>query len=99
MVALQRAVDAALADLFPPERRFMSHLTLARVKAVPDRERLRAALPGFRVPALAFPVERFILKRSLLTPAGPQYSDLESYPATAAAGTPPARSAPQGSRP
>ncbi len=77
LAALAGEVAAALEPLgFPRERRpFRGHATVARVKAfhpsIPER---LAALPreGFGT----FTVDRFRLKRSILTPQGAVYSDL-----------------------
>lgn len=79
--ALQRAVDRALSDLFPPERRFMSHLTIARISGVPNRERLLQEIARMSVPALAFTVGAFTLKESRLGPQGPSYRVMAEYPA------------------
>ena len=37
---LQNEIDEALKDLFEKERRFMGHVTIARVKSVKDKEKL-----------------------------------------------------------
>ena len=37
---LQKQIDKVLEGLFEPEFRFMSHITIARVKKVPDRKAL-----------------------------------------------------------
>ena len=79
VMALQTAVDAALADRFAPETRFMSHLTIARLKQVPDRRRFLDELAAFTFDPIPFPVTAFTLKRSVLTPDGPIYSDVERY--------------------
>lgn len=74
MVALQAAVGEALRDWGREERGFKPHLTIFRVAQ------------GARVPELDgwqdFGTARFAefqLKRSLLTSAGPVYSDIERY--------------------
>lgn len=77
LAALAGAVGAALEPLgFPRERRpFRGHATVARVKVFhPSLLDRLAGLPrdGFG----AFTVDRFLLKKSTLTPQGPVYEDL-----------------------
>jgi RNA 2',3'-cyclic 3'-phosphodiesterase len=86
--ALQRAQAAAgtaLASLGLPHetRAFRAHLTLGRARrdAAPAAlERLGAAIRALpALAALLWDVERVVLFRSELRPAGPQYTKLESY--------------------
>lgn len=75
LAALAAAVErGAVAAGFPPEeRRFNGHLTLGRQRD----ERRRIRLPeGVRCEAAPFPVEAFVLFRSLLAPGGSQYTPL-----------------------
>ncbi len=62
---------------FPAERRdYHPHITLARLKAEKPLRQVDAFLKqhaGFNVEP--FTVPRFVLVRSILTPAGPQYSE------------------------
>ena len=59
---IQKEVDKKLEGLFAKEKRFMSHLTIARVKNVNDRRR--------------FLVNSIKLKKSTLTPEKPIYEDV-----------------------
>lgn len=83
-VALSREVDRLLALLgFPREKRFVPHSTLARVKFMDGagRARLRALLEAHRETAFGeWRVESVVLKRSVLTPRGPVYSDVGKFP-------------------
>jgi 2'-5' RNA ligase len=79
VLSLQKAVDEALVGLFEPEVRFMSHITIARVKQVEDQKRLLDWIDQQRVYEQEYEFDRFFLKRSELYPTGPVYSDLESY--------------------
>ena len=78
VVAIQRNIDRELQKLgFPPERDFVPHLTLARVKSATARENLVAfikenANAEFGVTR----AEAVELKQSTLTPKGPIYSTL-----------------------
>ncbi|MFH1211514.1 MAG: RNA 2',3'-cyclic phosphodiesterase [Candidatus Woesearchaeota archaeon] len=76
---LQKTIDAALSGLFPKDSRFASHITIARVKKVNDRELLFKTLLGLKIENITFNVPRFVLKSSELTPEGPVYSDIEKY--------------------
>ncbi len=76
---LQKKVDEALKNLFKPEERFMSHITIARVKKVGDKKGLIEYLKSIKPKKIRFKVDNFILKKSELLPDGPVYEDLESY--------------------
>ncbi len=76
---LQRAIDEELGDLFPKEKRFMSHLTIARVKKVGDREFFLEELKKIEIPQMKFNVDSFNLKESILYPEGPIYLTIEKY--------------------
>ena len=81
---LQAKVETAArgAGVELPARRFVPHVTLARLpERLAGRERLEAAVAargGYRVPA--FPVEDFRLYRSHLGGDGPLYEELARYP-------------------
>ncbi len=77
--ALQKEVDEKLSGLFEPERRFMSHLTIARVKNVKDKQEFLSELRKIKIPEVKFLVDRFKLKKSTLTEKGPVYETLEEY--------------------
>ncbi|HIG95569.1 TPA: RNA 2',3'-cyclic phosphodiesterase [Candidatus Woesearchaeota archaeon] len=80
---LQQAIDGSLKGLFPKEERFMSHITLVRVKKAKDKKALMVflktikAIPG---PHNCLSVPGFVLKQSTLTLQGPLYKDLAFYP-------------------
>lgn len=81
ITAVQQAVEAALAPLLPREDRFMPHLTLCRVKSVQDKHAFADGIRKLVPRPLRFRVDRFELIRSTLTPEGPVYETLASYPA------------------
>ncbi|PUA31516.1 MAG: 2'-5' RNA ligase [Candidatus Terraquivivens tikiterensis] len=61
----------------PEDREFTPHLTICRVKSVRDKSRLVSTIKD--VESMEFgsqPVEKLYLKRSVLTPKGPIYSNL-----------------------
>src|SRR3989338_6080784 len=77
--SLQKEIDEKLKDLFKPEERFMSHITIARVKYVNDKKGLLNYLKSVKPEAKKFKIEKFFLKKSELKPEGPVYEDLEEY--------------------
>ena len=78
---LQNAVDEKLSDIFEREKRFMSHLTIARVKNIKNKKSFLEELGKIKIPLmLRFRVKNFKLKKSILTPEGPVHENLEIYP-------------------
>jgi len=78
---LQKNIDSALKDLLSPEERFMSHLTIARVKYAKDKKGFEKYIDGIEVKKLKFKIDRFKLKSSELGKTGPVYKDIEVYEA------------------
>lgn len=76
---LQKEVDDKLNGLFKPEERFMSHITIARVKYVSDKKSFLEYLSSIKIKDIKFPVKNFYLMKSELTPNGPVYSELGKY--------------------
>ena len=76
---LQKQIDNALKNLFEPEKRFMSHLTIARIKGIKDKKRFLQDLEKIKIEKIKFKVDKFYLMKSELTAEGPRYSVLEEY--------------------
>lgn len=76
---LQKEVDESLEGLFSREQRFMSHLTIARVKNVGDKKHFLDELKRIEIPRLSFEVDRFYLKKSVLKREGAVYNDIGVY--------------------
>lgn len=76
---LQKKIDEKLKDLFEPEERFMSHLTIARVKHVSSKKDLLDYLKSIKPKKMKFYCDKFYLKKSELKANGPEYTDLEEY--------------------
>ena len=77
---LQKIIDEKLEDLFKKEERFMSHVTIARVKFLKNKNYFLGELDKVKIPpGLKFNVNNFELKKSTLTPEGPVYESLEEY--------------------
>ncbi|ABK14464.1 RNA 2',3'-cyclic phosphodiesterase [Methanothrix thermoacetophila] len=81
---LARAVDTALEPFgFERDKKFSAHATLARVKDPSLSRILAERLSGVsEVDLGAFTVERFVLKKSTLTPRGPVYEDIAEFRAS-----------------
>jgi 2'-5' RNA ligase len=78
VTSIQRRIDQNLAKLgFKPERDFVPHLTIARVKSAAGKERLTKFLKNMtNVEFGSCRVGAVELKQSTLTPKGPIYSTL-----------------------
>lgn len=76
---LQKLIDEKLKDLFEEEKRFMSHLTIARVKSLNDKKGFLTKLREIKIPKIKFSVENFRLKESILEEKGPVYRIIEEY--------------------
>jgi len=77
---LQKTVDEKLDNLFEKEKRFMGHLTIARVKNIKNRKSFLEELEKIKIPSgLNFTVKSFELKKSELMSGGPVYETIEEY--------------------
>jgi len=82
LIHLQRKIESACVrvGLEPEERKFMPHVTLARLKGahVESVERYCAERAWLNIPA--FPVEEFVLYSSFLSQSGAIYTPEADYP-------------------
>lgn len=76
---LQEEIDKILEPLFKKESGFMSHITIARVKAVSERKDFLEKISRIKAKWLEFNVDKFVLKESTLGKDKPVYEDLETY--------------------
>jgi RNA 2',3'-cyclic 3'-phosphodiesterase len=76
---LQQEIDESLEKIFPKELRFMSHLTIARIKYVKDKKDFQNHVKNLSVKPIKFPITNFKLKSSELTPFGPKYKTIRTY--------------------
>ncbi len=76
---LQKQIDDALHGMFPKEKQFTPHLTIARVKMVEDKEQFAEQIKKLKVEPISFEVKEFKLIESTLTPEGPKYRDVAKY--------------------
>ncbi len=68
--------DNALKGLFPEEKRFQAHLTIARVKYVEDKQKFLGVLKLIKVEPLTFDVDKLVLFKSQLSPKGATHEPL-----------------------
>ncbi len=76
---LQKQIDEKLQDFFEPEKRFMSHITIARVKHVKDKKKLIDILKKINHKKIKFKIDSFYLMESELKSEGPVYKVIEKY--------------------
>lgn len=76
---LQKEIDEKLSDLFEKEERFMSHITIARVKHVSSKKELLDYLKSIKPKKLKFYCDKFYLKKSELKANGPEYEGIAEY--------------------
>jgi 2'-5' RNA ligase len=76
---LQKEIDNCLNDLFAPEKRFMSHLTIARVKKIKDKKEFLNDILKIKINKSRFLVNKFYLMKSELKEKGPVYSVLGEF--------------------
>ncbi len=76
---LQKEIDDKLSDLFEKEKRFMGHLTIARVKEVKDKKGFLEDLKKMKLLKMTFNVDAFYLKKSTLTEEKPVYKTIEKF--------------------
>ncbi|MEK6910876.1 MAG: RNA 2',3'-cyclic phosphodiesterase [Nanoarchaeota archaeon] len=76
---LQKKIDEVLESSFKKEERFMSHLTIARIKYVNDKAGFRKYVENIGVKEVSFKIKSFQLIKSELKPSGPVYNIVEEY--------------------
>jgi len=76
---IQKQADNALSDCFKSEYRFMSHITIARIKKVKNKKKLIGFLKELKIKEIKFKVDKFYLMESKLSKKGPVYTIIEKY--------------------
>lgn len=76
---LQKRIDDSLKEYFKVEERFMSHMTIARVRYVEDKKGFLKHVKNIKVKEIKFKADNFFLKKSELKRSGPVYSAIEGY--------------------
>lgn len=77
--AIQKNIDNQIIELFKPEKRFMGHLTIARIKNIKDKKLFIKELTKIKISPIKFQVKSFELKKSNLTKQGPIYETIQKY--------------------
>lgn len=79
IVKVQREIDERLSRLgFAKEKDFVPHITVARVKSIGDRNEVLRVFEEFKHRDFGRSlIDRVVLKKSVLTPKGPIYSNLK----------------------
>ncbi len=76
---LQKEIDKKLKYLFNKEKRFMGHLTIARVKKIDDKKEFLKKLKGINIKPIKFTAGNFRIKNSALKSKQPIYETIEEY--------------------
>lgn len=76
---LQKEVDNQLSGLFEKERRFMAHLTIARIKGIKNDKKFFNKLSKIKISPLKFVIKNFILKESIPIQRRRIYKDIEIF--------------------
>lgn len=76
--SLQNEIDYVLNGLFKKERRFMGHITIARIKYIKEKKELLEYLASLKLKS-HFTIDKFFLKKSELYSEGPVYGDIEEF--------------------
>jgi RNA 2',3'-cyclic 3'-phosphodiesterase len=76
---IQKEIDNALEGLHEKEKRFMGHLTIARIKNIPDRKKFNESMKNIEIKKMFFIADKFYLVESKLKKEGPEYKIIEEY--------------------
>ena len=77
---LQKKIDEILGEEgFVNEERFMSHMTIARIKYVKNKEEFLENIKNIKVKEIKLKIKEFKLKSSELRSSGPVYKDIGIY--------------------
>jgi len=80
VIELQKKIETSLKEFnFKKDFKFHPHITLARVKAVNDKEKFVKNLKDIKVEGEEIEVKDFRLVKSTLTPKGPVYEDIDVF--------------------
>lgn len=80
IIELQKKIDSSLSEIgFARDKRFHSHVTLARIKFIQDKPGFVKKLKETKVEEKGFKVEKVYLIKSTLTREGPVYETLGEF--------------------
>jgi len=78
VIELQQRIDMELLDIFTKEQDFHGHVTIARVKFVKDKIKLRELMKE-KIEKKKMTIKNFQLMKSELSKDGPRYFVLEKF--------------------
>jgi len=77
---LNELVEKAMFALgFNEEKDFTSHITIARIKSIKNKDLLHEKLKKIKLKKLSFKINKFSLIKSELTPRGPVYKIIKEF--------------------
>ena len=76
---LQKKIDDSLEGIFEKEKRFMSHITIARLKNVRDKKEFLEKLRKIKFGRINLVVDSFYLMESILKSKGPEYNIIKCF--------------------
>ena len=79
VMLLQKKIDASLSTLFPLDKHFHPHVTLARVKRISTPNTWLKKTYELKIPTTVTQTSSFSLIQSNLTPQGPVYTVLREF--------------------
>ncbi len=77
ILELSGKIDTSLINF--KDKDFESHVTLARIKNISNKEEFLKKIKDFKIKPISFNVRDFVLKKSTLTAKGPIYEDVERF--------------------
>ncbi len=79
ILELQSQIDNSLKSLFNGYKSFKAHITLARVRYLEDKGSFVKESKGIKIEKKSIEISHFKLIKSILTPKGPIYEELEDF--------------------
>lgn len=79
MKKLHDIIDKKLGDFFETDERFHNHVTIARIKNMGDKGKLKEIMDNVKINPVKFSVNEFKFKKSELKHNGPVYDDLYGF--------------------
>ncbi|MFH2027865.1 MAG: RNA 2',3'-cyclic phosphodiesterase [Nanoarchaeota archaeon] len=77
---LQEKIEESLKEFnFKKDHKFHPHITLARIRFIKDKQEFKKQIKDIKVKKESITIDNFKLIKSILTPKGPIYEDLETY--------------------
>jgi RNA 2',3'-cyclic 3'-phosphodiesterase len=76
---LQKQIDKSLDGIYEKEKRFMGHLTIARIKEISDTKKFEEELKKIEISNIFFIADKFYLVESKLQKESPEYKIIEEY--------------------